>query len=167
MFGQTNRLMSLVSLSVHLLVFEKRSEPAAHHGAPLHRQQVPGGAEQNVQPDVQDSLPVQTSSSAPEEGNFHYLKRLLFFLSSFIFRLSWKTLFSTMKIIYIPLQLHFHLLELWVSRVALALAGKNESFLMYWSFNQISAKKKKKKQKQQRWTELNDLFLFLMICSPF
>lgn len=61
-----NRLLSLSS--VHLLVLEKLPEPPPHHGALLHRHQMSGGAGQNVQPGVQESLLIQTSSSATEEG---------------------------------------------------------------------------------------------------
>lgn len=49
-------------------MFTERSEPPAYHGAPLHHQQIPGGSGPSVQPDVQDPLPIQTSSSAPQEG---------------------------------------------------------------------------------------------------
>lgn len=61
-----NLLLSLSS--VHLLVLEKWPEPPPHHGALLHRHQMSGGAGQNVQPGVQESLLIQTSSSATEEG---------------------------------------------------------------------------------------------------
>lgn len=58
----------LSSFTVHVLVFEKWPEPLPNHGAPLHHQLVSGGAGPNVQPGLQESLPVQTSSAAPEEG---------------------------------------------------------------------------------------------------
>lgn len=59
---------SLSSVAVHILVFEKWTEPVPHHGAPLHHPQISGGAGQHVQPGLQESLLVQTSSAAPEEG---------------------------------------------------------------------------------------------------
>ena len=49
-------------------MFEKWPKPSSHHGAPLHHQQISGGAGPDVQPGIQESLPVQTSSTAPEEG---------------------------------------------------------------------------------------------------
>lgn len=55
-------------LPVHLRVFEKQPEPSPDHGAPLHHPQTPGGAGPNVQPGVQESLPVQAASTAAEEG---------------------------------------------------------------------------------------------------
>lgn len=61
-------LSSCLSSSVHFLMFEKWPEPSSNHGAPLHHYKVSGGAGPNVQPGVQKSLPVQTSSAAPEEG---------------------------------------------------------------------------------------------------
>lgn len=58
----------LFFLPVHFLVFEKWPKPSSNHGAPLHHQQMSGGAGQNVQSGIQESLVVQTSSTAPEEG---------------------------------------------------------------------------------------------------
>lgn len=49
-------------------MLEEWPEPSAHHGAPLHHQQLSGGTEQSQQPDVQDSFPDQTPTSAHEEG---------------------------------------------------------------------------------------------------
>lgn len=53
---------------VHFLVFEKWPEGSSNHGAPLHHQQISGGARHNVQPGIQESLLVQTSSTATKEG---------------------------------------------------------------------------------------------------
>lgn len=49
-------------------MFEKWPKPSSNHGAPLHHQQISGGAGQDVQPGLQESLLVQASSTAAEEG---------------------------------------------------------------------------------------------------
>lgn len=61
-------LLPFSSFTVHILVFEEWRKPLSYHGASLRHPQISGGAGQNVQPVVQESLLVQTSSSAPEEG---------------------------------------------------------------------------------------------------
>ena len=61
-------LLLSVFFAVHFLMFEKQPKPSSNHGAPLHHQQISGGAGQDVQPGLQESLLVQTSSTAPEEG---------------------------------------------------------------------------------------------------
>ena len=77
--------LCLMFSPVYFLMFEKWSKPSAHHGAPLNRQQISGGARQNVQPDVQESLPVQTSSSAREEGErLSFINWTALFLSLFV-----------------------------------------------------------------------------------
>lgn len=58
----------LSSLSVHFLLFEEQQQPLPDHGAPLHHKQIPGGAGRHVHPCVQVPLPVQTATTAAEEG---------------------------------------------------------------------------------------------------